>query len=176
MGGGGGGGGYFVGRVDPSDLARKISDATESAEGAAYEAAVNQLLGAVLAKLNDRDAETVQRILDRIKADFGKEFDGTVDVLFGGSVAKNTYLEGISDIDALVLLKEDQIGSKTPSAVQKKFADLLQARYGESNVRVGRLAVTLTIDGKEIQLVPAIREGMGINSPSKIRSEINRNE
>jgi hypothetical protein len=160
-GGGGGGGGYFIGRVDPSELARKISDAKTSTDNAAYEISVNQLLNEVLSKLNDRDAAAIQAILDRIRVDFTKEFEGTVDILFGGSVSKNTYLEGLSDIDALVLLKPDQIQGRTPSEVRKTFAELLQTRFGGTNVKIGRLAVTLTLEGKEIQLVPAIREGIG---------------
>ena len=79
-----------------------------------------------------------------------------------------TYVDGLSDVDALVILKETHIDGDSPEGLIAQFAEKLQARFGrgEGIVKQGRLAVTLRIDGKEIQLLPAMRIGDGFKIAS----------
>jgi hypothetical protein len=102
-----------------------------------------------------------------VRIELGDEVEGTVELLYGGSVAKHTYVDGLSDIDALVLLPEDVAANESPAAMRKLFLERLRARFGRDAVREGTLAVTLTVDGKEIQLLPAIRQGEVFKIPSK---------
>ena len=160
---GGGGGGYFSGRVNASELARQVRDAEMAAQNEAqkqsFNIEVNDLLTQALGEANNRDVEGTQKILDKIKADLAKEFEGTTDLMFGGSVAKKTYVEGLSDVDALVLLNSAQVNGDSPSEVRAAFAERLRMRFGDDKVHEGQLAVTLNVDGKSIQLLPAMRAG-----------------
>ena len=45
---------------------------------------------------NDRDAGAVRIRLEEIKAILGDTIESSVDTMFGGSVAKHTYVDGIS--------------------------------------------------------------------------------
>lgn len=164
---GGSGGGYFTGRGDVGDLARKLRDTEAQARDEGYETSVNQKLGEFLKDFNDRDVAGTREILDEVKEELGDEIGGTLDLVFGGSVSRHTYLEGLSDTDALVILDPDDIGRKSPERLKERFAQRLRDLFGAENVKVGDLAVTVTVRGKEIQLLPAMRErdGYRIASP-----------
>lgn len=146
---------------DPADLARKQRDAEAQARDEGYETTVNQELGEFLKDFNDRDAAGTREILDDAKKALADDIGGTVELVFGGSVSRHTYLEGLSDIDALVILEQDELGRKSPELLKGRFAQRLRELFGSDNVKVGDLAVTITLRGKEIQLLPAMREGDG---------------
>lgn len=158
---GGSGGGFFYGRIEPSELAKQVRQSERAADDQIFQAAVNEHLSQALGEANNRDVEGTQQILDRVKKDLSTEFEDTVEVMFGGSVAKKTYIEGMSDIDALVLINPDQISGETPSDVKVLFAEKLRNRFGRESVTEGNLAVTLKINDKTIQLLPAMRQGEG---------------
>ena len=122
---------------------------------------LNGFLATQLASFNDRDTELVQRRLDSIEEALD---DAALDVdrlLFGGSVAKHTYVDGLSDIDALVAFHDP---NALPSDLVNRFTDVLYARLGSGDVlriTAGRLAATVTYrDGMQVQLLPAVeRDG-----------------
>lgn len=144
---------------DPISLAERLRRSETGARDAQFEASVAQLLGDCLAEYNNRDTDTIRSVLERIKADLGTEFDLPVELRFGGSVSKNTFVNGLSDIDALVLLQPKDARGKSPDELRSLFAEKLRARFGNDAVREGHLAVTLSVYGHEIQLLPAIRDG-----------------
>jgi hypothetical protein len=82
-------------------------------------------------------------------------------ILLGGSVAKHTDVDGISDVDALAILDRKDLAGQDPHAVLDSFYNMLDVnlpRNEVDSVRKGRLAVTVTYrDGSEIQLLPALR-------------------
>ncbi len=158
---GGSGGGYFRGSGDPGELARRLRDTEAQTRDEGYETAVNQQLGEFLKGFNARDAAGTREILDDVKKQLGDEIGGTVDLVYGGSVSRHTYLEGLSDMDALVIIDPDDVGRKSPERLKDRFAQCLGEFYGEQNVKVGDLAVTVTVRGKEVQLLPAMRDGDG---------------
>jgi tRNA nucleotidyltransferase (CCA-adding enzyme) len=158
---GGSGGGYFRGSGDPSELARRLRDTEAQTRDEGYETDVNQQLGEFLKDFNARDVAGTREILDDVKKELGGEIGGTVDLVYGGSVSRHTYLEGLSDTDALVIIDPDDVGRKSPQRLKDRFAQRLRELYGEQNVKVGDLAVTVTVRGKEVQLLPAMRDGDG---------------
>lgn len=158
---GGSGGGYFRGGGDPSELARTLRETEAQARDEDYETRVNQQLGEFLKDFNARDVAGTREILDSVKRELADEIGGTVDLVYGGSVARHTYLEGLSDTDALVLIEPDDVGRRTPEGLKDRFAERLRELFGSDNVKVGDLAVTLTVRGKDVQLLPAMREGDG---------------
>ncbi len=92
------------------------------------------------------------------------------DLRFGGSIAKHTYVEGLSDVDLLVALKDAQLADRSPEEFRREFARTLEGKLsaGEvADIRVGPRAVTVEYrDGTEIQLLPAVQRGdtMSISS------------
>lgn len=158
---GGSGGGYFRGSGDPGDLARRLRDTEAQARDEGYETGVNQQLGELLKDFNSRDAAGTREVLDDVKKELGHEIGGTVDLVYGGSVSRHTYLDGLSDTDALVIIDPDDVGRRSPERFKDRFAQRLRELFGNDNVKVGDLAVTVTVRGKELQLLPAIRDGEG---------------
>ena len=156
---GGSGGGYFSGSLTPDDLAKRIRREEGNALDDKFETDVAEHLASLLADFNDRDIEGTREVFDKLKSDLENEIDGTVDTLFGGSISKHTYVDGISDVDALVLLNNSELAEKSPNEVKSFLAGLLRARYGKDAIYEGVLAVTVSLQDKTIQLLPALRNG-----------------
>ena len=156
---GGSGGGFFSGYTEPEELARRTREAEEKATATVFETEVEAYLAAELSEYNDRDVETIQTFFKEVKMDLEAEFEGTVDLLYGGSISKHTYVDGLSDVDALVLMDRTELSGEPPGALRRVLAERLRARYGRGAVAVGALAVTVTRDDTRIQLLPALREG-----------------
>jgi hypothetical protein len=152
---GGGGGGYSVGPGDLDAIKREVEERTERSMA---EAEVNDLLARELTRINFRDAEETSRHLDAIAEALGNEID-VQRLNFGGSIAKHTYVDGLSDIDSLIFLRGDDLAKLGPAELRARLEDALQARLPKGDVkeiRAGNLAVTVTYtDGSEAQLVPA---------------------
>jgi hypothetical protein len=154
MGGGGGGSGYFD--TDPDQLKQKLRESEENTESAEYEANVTALLTSLLTVFNDRNDQIINRHLDEIQQALEKELDGIIKLLFGGSVAKHTYVDGLSDIDSLVILNNCDLADQPPEDSRDYFARRLQDCFPETEIKTGRLAVTISFSDAEIQLLPAI--------------------
>ena len=155
---GGSGGGYFSNSA-PSDLKAKLRDSDEATQNAEFETELADLLSAKLTDCNDRDVASVNRHLDEIKKALDKEIDGFVDLLYAGSVAKHTYVDGLSDIDSLVALNNTELEQLSPAQAKEYFADRLRERFPKSEISVGNLAVTIKFSDAEIQLLPAVKSG-----------------
>ncbi len=156
MGGSGGGS-----RRTSHDIAKRIEAAREQ-EIARLSTDVNEYLAELLAKFNARDPALANSRLDAI-ADVLRDVAEIEAVLLGGSVAKHTAVDGISDVDALVVLNRKDLEGKTPGEVKDAFFAQLCDQLPRSevaDVSKGEMAVTVTYkDGNEIQLLPALRSG-----------------
>jgi hypothetical protein len=152
-------------RDDVRDYERLREASIRDIGGQHLESEVNELLTAELAEINSRDVELVRERLDDIEAALGEAVDGTFRLLFGGSVSKNTFVDGLSDVDALVILDPKLMGATTPRELLDAFAQVLAATHASVGVEVavGRLAVTMTYpDGNQIQLLPALERSSGL--------------
>jgi hypothetical protein len=166
--GGSGGGGTFSGR-SPDKLRELVRKAEGKLSETAFDGELARTLGELLATFNGRDAELVRERLDEAKTALMGELDGSFDQLFGGSVAKHTYVDGLSDIDSLVLINDTELEGKKPSAVLAKMERILKkAMASEVKISHGRMAVTLDYpDGMSIQLLPALEgDGNRVHVPS----------
>jgi hypothetical protein len=177
MGGSGGGGSY---RLTPHELDKLRQDAEDRLERTRLDADVNGLLQRLLVEINDRDAEAIGRRLDQIEEAL-REGDIELDrLMFGGSVAKHTWVDGISDVDCLVVFDRSTVGDLTPQEMLRHFEDLLARRLDRSEVaaiEVGRMAVTVRYrDGLEIQMLPAIESSDGVAIASASGNEWTRIE
>ena len=103
MGGSGGGGAYYSG-ASLDDLKDATKENLKSLE-TQFRPQLQKFLDEKLAAANNRDADVINEKLEAIKAAMKDELDAAVDLRFGGSVAKHTYVDGISDVDALLVLR-----------------------------------------------------------------------
>lgn len=166
MGGSGGGSGGPYYDVSPAELARRLDQSSaEIADG--FLPHLQDLLGNKLAAFDSRNHELMNRRRSDIKAALSDVLDTTWDLPYGGSVAKHTYVDGLSDVDSLLIMKDGNAGQARPSEIRGEVAEQLKPQLVNVDVSIGQLAVTVRYsDGMEIQLVPAVREGGGYRVPS----------
>lgn len=164
--GGTGSGQVFV-EIDKEKVEERADESVRDAQQDAYETDVGEYLTDLLGEYNDRDTEGTQDVLEVIRSELEGEIDGTVDLLFGGSVAKHTYVDGMSDVDTLVLFENTELAGKSPGEIKEVLAGLLREGYGsQATVVVGRQAVTVSWEERTIQLLPALRIGDGFRIAS----------
>ena len=144
-------------------------EATRLAEQKQLEGEVNHYLQDLLVKYNQRNPKRIQEYLGKIEKVLKQE-QPFQNFLFGGSVARHTYVDGLSDIDALVVLNPKELEAKTPTGLLRLFSRLLEDKLAPSKVvsiEKGRLAVTIKYkDQTEIQLLPALKRGDSVLIPS----------
>jgi hypothetical protein len=164
----GGSGGSF--RVTPSEAESFQERMRERVEQQRLDADVNSYLRHELLAANDRDVEQVSSRIDQIKEALADRVEEFEDLRFGGSIAKHTYVEGLSDVDLLVALKDEHLADRSPAEFRREFARQLEGKLSAADVadvRIGPRAVTVVYrDGTEIQLLPAVHRGdtMSISS------------
>lgn len=163
----GGSGGFFSGRINPGEILQKLRDSQNETEKQAFEAEVAQVVDKMLPS-SQRNVEVTQKHLKEIRDTLSSEIDGTVDSIFGGSVAKRTFVDGLSDIDTLVILNKTELKDLPPAKVLDYFLDRLSGRFPKTVIEKGTLSVTIKFDDAEIQLLPAIKmkTGVKISDPS----------
>jgi hypothetical protein len=153
-GSGGGGGGYF--NADPGPVQKALRVAQQQTDSAEYDSECNVALQSLLPVINDLDREKVSDYLEKIKSILEKELDGTIPLRYGGSVAKHTYVDGLSDVDSLLLLDNCKLAEAKPKDAREFLAGKLRDGLPEADVTQGRLAVTAKFKDAEIQLLPAV--------------------
>ncbi len=171
---GGSGGGYFPGPSKPEELRKQVREAEEKARTEHFETKLANLLDGYLTNLNPTDIEARGRHIDEIKKALGSEIDGSVDLRFGGSVAKHTFVSGLSDVDALVMLNKSELADKNPSEIQSYFRERLSERFPNTKIEKGNLAVTLSFSDFDIQILPALKVGSGVKIPNQDGSKWSR--
>ena len=156
-----GSGGFLPQKPPSAQIDSLVKKAQEQAARDKGEAAANQELLDLLAAFNDRDVDSIRERIEAVGESLGSEVEVDA-IVFGGSVAKHTYVDGLSDIDALVIL-EASGGAEAPADLKALFHDLLERKLPMGQVetiREGDLAVTVEYrDGMELQLLPAKRSG-----------------
>lgn len=153
----GGSGGGFSGYGSISTKVQMLSS-VKGTQSSQREIEINEFLDALLKDFNNRDANAIQTHLSEIEKALGREIDGLEAILFGGSISKNTFIEGTSDVDALVFLDRARYKDVSPQELQDSFFEMLQKRFPSTQITKGTLAVTVKFSDYEIQLLPALRE------------------
>ena len=153
----------------PGDsVINRIRKAKEE-EDRRLDADVQEFLRGVISAANDRNTDLTRDRLDSIVAAVG-EVEDVETLLFGGSVAKHTYIDGLSDIDTLVILdRDDTRGLGSVAMLEKLSQELSIALSGTEveDVRAGDMAITVQYsDGIEIQVLPCVRDGEEIRVPN----------
>ena len=159
-GGGGGGGGGDGGAADDGS---EVTDNVPAEDRAEYETEINQHLEDVIRDFSDRDTEKIGTHLETLRQGLQRDADITIELRYGGSIKKHTYVDGLSDVDALAVINGSDLESKSPREVIHDFAGRIRERLPNSEVKEGDMAVTVKFtDGTEVQILPAIRTARGI--------------
>lgn len=169
--GGSGGGSTFRSR-SPDNLRDTVRKAEDESTVKQFEVKLAGTLGDLLGSYNSRDVQVVRDRLESLRAALQGEIEGTFDSLFGGSVAKHTYVDGLSDIDSLILLNGSDLEGHSPQRALERMAVIVrEAVLANATVSHGQMAVTVDYgDGMVIQLLPAIKAADGlVHVPSSRR-------
>jgi hypothetical protein len=155
----GGSGGGSDASFEGKKFALLIRGVENKAKSEQFESDVAGLLGEILASANDRNKDAVAIHLQEIRNALAKEIDGSVDLLFGGSVSKKTYVDGISDVDALVVLNNSELATLSPKEVCDYFLTRLRERFAATDVSPDGFALDVRFRDVTVQVVPVIRQG-----------------
>lgn len=151
---GGSGGGYFS--RDPKGAMRELRASQKKARDDQYVTQCNNLLSSYLSDFNDRDQELISQHLREIKKALENELEGTIDLKYGGSVSKHTFINGLSDVDSLVMLDNCELSDLPPDSAKEYLLTRLKERFPKTEITAGQLALTLKFRDTEIQLLPAV--------------------
>lgn len=171
--GGSGGSGWSSSNL--SGIDKLVQQANEQTNALSYTSEVNSLLQDALQRYNDRDTDAINKHIEDLKKAIEKELEEeSVNLNFGGSVRRHTFIDGLSDVDILVLINQTSLQGKTPKEVLEYFAGQIKQQLPNTEVfPPGKLAVTVRYsDGCEVQLLPAIKTATGF----KIASSIDENQ
>lgn len=160
MGGSGGGGGTYS---TPSfekikDMIDKSKDQTSRDD---FKTQLNNFTGDLLKDFNNRDRKATENRLIDIITILKDVLEAELPVIFGGSVSKHTFVNGLSDIDSLLVINNTELATKSPQDV----INFVATKLCNSKLKAtgGKLAVTVKYpDGMEIQLLPAIKQGRSV--------------
>ena len=126
-------------------------------------AEINGCLRDLLRDYNDRDTQAISRHLQVLRDSLEIRDDDVIRTLFGGSVSKHTAVNGLSDVDVLVIVNDSSLSGQSPAAVIKQMAERIRQRLPQTKVSTGALAVTVKYsDGVEVQVLPAVRTKSGV--------------
>src|SRR5258708_6331956 len=113
------------------DIAAGRREIHEQLRQQELDAELNGFLAEQVASFNDRDIPLTQDRLDAVEEALGTQAVDVDRLLFGGSVAKHTYVDGLSDVDALVVVNDPDA---SPSELVGRFADALRGRLGSGDI------------------------------------------
>ncbi|MGB9235477.1 MAG: CBASS oligonucleotide cyclase [Terriglobales bacterium] len=162
---GGGGGSSYTGWTSER-LTEVVREEAAKATGQ-FEVEVAGLLSDLLAGYG-RDAELVRERLDEAKEALEEETEASFDTMFGGSVAKHTYVDGLSDVDTLLIINSSKFKDQSPPKILERVQRILRKGLPEDVlVDHGKMAVSITYPDKMvIQLLPVLRTKAGLRVPS----------
>ena len=166
---GGSSGGVFGGDYTPEKYKKIIRESREQTQDRQFESQVNGMIGELLAEYQ-RNTDATTEHLSEIKEIIEEDIGGTLELRFGGSVSKHTYVEGLSDVDVLVIIDKSELTGASPEDVLSYIRTKLEGKNFKNveDIRTGYLAVTVKFkDGEEIQLLPAVKKYEGYKIPGQ---------
>lgn len=156
---GGSGSGYFPSDITPDNVKEVFDTTIKKIKEDEYWSKVNEEIKKQLPDINDRDVSLTNERIGKVKEVLGSKIEGSINSCFGGSVGKHTYVNGLSDIDCLLLINDTELEKRGPEQALNTIKSSIQL---EENCEIssGRMAITVKFaDGMEIQLLPALKSG-----------------
>jgi hypothetical protein len=165
---GGSGGGYFRRSETPENIRDALRKEESATEDQMFETQVSNDIGNLLGEYNDRDVDAVRRTLERLKKALESDIeDGTVTPIFGGSVRKHTYVDGISDIDSLFVLKGEELTGLEPSVALDFFESKVRKVFPEAHSDRDRMSLRIQDKNLVLEILPAVRRDGQLCIPSE---------
>ena len=113
----------------------------------------------LLARYSHRNNASIRRHIEGLCTALRRD-GNVVQAIYGGSVSRGTNVNGISDVDILLVVNQSSLINRPPSAVIDYVKETLEGHLSGNPIRAGNLAVTVEYaDETEIQILPAIRRG-----------------
>ena len=164
----GGGGNAFGGGYTPGAYKDIIRESYEKTRDTKFETVVNEMINEQLTEYG-RDSVTTREHLDEIKKIIQEDNIGTIEMRFGGSVSRHTYVDGLSDVDILIMIDKSELSDMPPLDIREYIKTKLNDNLSNiEEIHTGNLAVTVKFsDGEKIQLLPTIRRGEGYKISDK---------
>ena len=133
---------------------------------------INGWLREKLKEYNDRDHTAINRHIKTLRKALEYRNADVIPTLFGGSVHRHTYVDGLSDVDVLMVINNSKLTSQSPKNVIEYMHAQVRRRLTKTEVSSGALAVTVRFaDGMEIQILPAIRRKTGVRIADPTRNQ-----
>ena len=113
----------------------------------------------LLVRYSDRNNQAIRRHIESLCAILRRD-GNVVQPIYGGSVSRGTDVNGISDVDILLVVNQSPLINEPPSMTIDYVKETLEHHLSGNPIRAGNLAVTVRYaDETEIQILPAIRRG-----------------
>lgn len=163
---GSGGGGYYD-SIPSREVKHQIAKSTKKLADD-FDDDLQVILNEILPEINDRPVEEDNEFRNDVKSVLGEVLGKPiVSLSLGGSVAKNTYVEGLSDVDALAVFKDLSTSGTDPSKLLNDIKKAIKSNFNDCEVKSGAIAVTVKRpNGAEFQVIPAVRNGAFLSVPS----------
>jgi hypothetical protein len=154
---GGSGGGYFRSE-SPENVRDALRREEKATEDQIFETQVANDIGDLLGEYNNRDTDAIRRDLDRLRKALENDIeDGSITPVFGGSVRKHTYVDGISDIDSLFVLKGGDLSGLGPTEALDLFESKVKKVFGQAKSERNRMSLRILVEGRVLEILPAVR-------------------
>ena len=113
----------------------------------------------LLARYSHRNNVSIRRHIEGLCSALRRD-GNVVQAIYGGSVSRGTDVNGISDVDILLVVNQSSLINRPPSRVIDYVRETLERHLSGNPIRTGNLAVTVEYaDETEVQILPAIRRG-----------------
>jgi hypothetical protein len=164
---GGSGGGYFR-RETPEHVREALRKEEETTANQMFETEVANDIGDRLGDYNNRDTDSVRLALERFRKALENEIEeGGITPVFGGSVRKRTYVDGISDVDSLFVLKGDELATLSPNEALDFFETKVHKAFPNAETERDAMALRINDEGVVLEILPAIRREGQLCIPSE---------
>ena len=121
----------------------------------------NRYCERLLTQYNRRNTAATTKRIEGL-CDVLRRQGDVVQTMFGGSVRRGTFVNGLSDVDVLLIVNQSSLANRQPADVIAYVKETIRQQFPRNRVRGGNLAVTVNYsDGTEIQVLPAIRRSTG---------------
>lgn len=115
----------------------------------------------LLAEFSRQDTASVTRHINGL-CQILREEGEVIQTMFGGSVQRGTDVNGLSDVDILLIVNQSSLATRPAYEAIESVRQSIEQRLNQNEVRAGNLAVTVNYaDGTEIQVLPAVRRANG---------------
>lgn len=164
---GGSGGGYFR-REKPEEVRNALRKEEVATEDLVFETEVSRRIADLLSEYNSRDSDAIRRDIERLQMALEKEIEeGAITPVFGGSVRKHTYVDGISDVDSLFILKGEEFKTLKPREALDLFESKVRSVIPDAKLERDRMSLRIQHEGRTLEVLPAVRRDDQLCIPSE---------